>query len=220
MGSVQLEALPKELCPQAKQSLRSLMRSQRFNLGEGIFWDHSSLGCLSMVDPEAHNRKVMESIGRIIGMGILALPTFLQKYAGFSKLRGLLHRKKKALVVDDDPVMRKLLVFFLKRHGYECEEIENAFAATSWFENNHADLVTTDIHQGWYMEEKGKQIPRPTGIELLEYLAKQSNQKPSTMIVVSGNMYYSLTYSERAKKAGAKGLLLKPLAEKEFIALV
>ena len=139
--------------------------------------------------------------------------------AGISTLRSLLHRKKKALVVDDDPATRKLLVYFLNRHGYECEESENAFAAMGWFEKNHADLVTTDIHQGWVMKEKGGRIPRPTGLELLEYLAKRPRDKPS-MIVVSGNMTYSPTYAERARKAGAKGMLLKPLDKNEFIALV
>lgn len=129
-------------------------------------------------------------------------------------------RKKKALVVDDEPDVRKVLALLLKQHGYECEEVGNAFAAMSWFENHHADLVTTDIHQGWCMEEEGQRIPRPTGIELLEYLAKRSGQKPSTMIVVSGNMYYSPTYSERARKTGAKGLLSKPFHKEEFLALI
>jgi CheY-like chemotaxis protein len=114
----------------------------------------------------------------------------------------------------------KCLRFFLKQQGYECEEARDAFAAIRWLEHNHADLVTTDIHQGWCMEEKGKRIPRPTGIELLEYLAELPGQKPPTMIVVSGNMYYSPTYSERARKAGAKGLLSKPFDKKEFLDLV
>ena len=153
-------------------------------------------------------------------MGILAPPTLLQKYFGYSKLRDLLGRKKKALVVDDESYFREVLALLLKQHGYECEEVGNAFAAMSWFENNHADLVTTDIHQGWCMEEEGKWIPRPTGIELVEYLSKKPGEKPSTMIVVSGNMYYSPTYSERARKAGAKGLLSKPFDKKAFIPLL
>jgi YesN/AraC family two-component response regulator len=65
------------------------------------------------------------------------------------------------------------------------------------------------------MEEKGERIPRPTGLELLEYLAKRPGDKPS-MIVVSGNLTYSPTYAERAKKAGAKGTFLKPLQQQEI----
>jgi two-component system response regulator PilR (NtrC family) len=158
----------------------------------------------------------------VIGMGIraLPLPAFLQQYSRLSNLRSLWSRKKKALVVDDEPDARKVLVLHLTRHGYECEEVGNAFAAMSWFEHNHADLVTTDIHQGWCMEDEGKWMPRPTGIELVEYLAKRSGPKPPIMIVVSGNMDYSPTYSERARKAGAKGVFSKPLDKKEFLALI
>ena len=111
-------------------------------------------------------------------------------------------------------------MFYLTRHAYECEEVRNALAAMSWFEHNHADLVTTDIYQGWCMEEMGEWIPRPMGIELLEYLPKRSEQKPSTMIVVSGNMDYSPAYAERARKAGAKGLFSKPFEKKEFLVLL
>ena len=128
--------------------------------------------------------------------------------------------KKKALVVDDEPDGRKVLVLLLKRQGYECEEAKNAFEAMSWFEHNHADLITTDIHQGWCMEEDGKWIPRPTGIELLEYLSKKSAEKPPIMIVVSGNLTYSPTYSERARKAGAKGLFSKPFKAEELLVLI
>jgi CheY-like chemotaxis protein len=122
--------------------------------------------------------------------------------------------------VDDEADMRKVLMLLLKRQGYECEEVGNAFAAMHWFENNHADLVITDIHQGSCMQDKGKWIHQPTGIELLEYLSNKSGEKPSIMIVVSGNMYYNPTYSERARKAGAKGLLSKPFDKNELLTLI
>jgi len=48
----------------------------------------------------------------------------------------------------------------------------------------------------------------------------KSGEKPSTLIVVSGNMYYSPTYSERARKAGAKGLFSKPFKKEELLALI
>lgn len=153
-------------------------------------------------------------------MRIFKSPGYLQSYPGLFNHRDSLIHEKKALVVDDDRECRKTLLYFLKRQGYECEEVGNAFEAMSWFEHNHANLVTTDIHQGWCMEEEGERIPRPTGIELVEYLAQRSGSKPSTIIVVSGNMHYSPSYAERARKAGAKGLLVKPLDKNEFLALL
>lgn len=153
-------------------------------------------------------------------MGTFTSPDFLQNSSGHFKHKDSLSHKKKALVVDDEPECRKILINFLKQQGYECEEVGNAFEAMSWFEHSHANLVTTDIHQGWCMEEEGERIPRPTGIELVEYLAKRSGPKPSTIIIVSGNMHYRPAYSERARKAGAKGLLEKPLDKNGFLALL
>ena len=150
----------------------------------------------------------------MVVQSILKIPRIL-----FTVLTPRKHSKR-ALIVDDCSMTRHLMREVVEKEGFECEEAANAFEAAKWFEDHEADLVTTDIHQGWRMEENGEWIPRPTGLELVEALANRKNRKPPIMIVASGSIYFDPTYSERARKAGAKGLFCKPWDRKEFLTVI
>lgn len=51
----------------------------------------------------------------------------------------------KILVVEDDSLIRQLIVKHLSKNGYEALEAENGKKAVELFETQHIDLVVTDI---------------------------------------------------------------------------
>ena len=53
--------------------------------------------------------------------------------------------KKTILVVEDEKLSRKLIVGTLINHGFECLTAENGQYALDILENNHCDLILTDL---------------------------------------------------------------------------
>ena len=53
--------------------------------------------------------------------------------------------KKTILVVEDERLSRKLIAGTLINHGLECLTAENGQYALDILENNHCDLILTDL---------------------------------------------------------------------------
>ena len=63
------------------------------------------------------------------------------------------------LVVEDDPLVRELLVEALREHGYEVIHAANGEQALAWCKKRIADVLVTDIRlpggvDGWQIAER------------------------------------------------------------------
>jgi len=104
--------------------------------------------------------------------------------------------KKKIIIVDDHPIMRKGLVSTLEtEQGYEVtaqfERAEDAILAISKYK---PDLLIVDIS-----------LPGMSGLELIKNVIFQDSKQK--MLVIS--RHEESIYAERSLRAGAKGYMMK-----------
>jgi DNA-binding NarL/FixJ family response regulator len=104
--------------------------------------------------------------------------------------------KKKILIVDDHPIMRKGLASTLEsEHGYEIAfQLERAEEVLDLLDQHDVDLMIIDVS-----------LPGMNGIELVKNVIFQ---KPNQKMLVISRHDESL-YAERALRAGAKGYIMK-----------
>lgn len=101
------------------------------------------------------------------------------------------------LVVDDDPVMRQVLVRRLERLGHAVVETENGSEALRILRAEPVDLILTDLR-----------MPEMGGTELLEHLKGDTALREIPTIMISGTDNSSEVI--RAIELGAEDFLPKP----------
>jgi YesN/AraC family two-component response regulator len=107
---------------------------------------------------------------------------------------------KRILVVDDNTLMRKLIVNAFKRDDLEFYEASDGTEGLRMLTERHYDLVVTDII-----------MPNMEGIELI--LETKHHFPGLNIIAISGGEPF---YLYMAKKLGIQGIFTKPLNQKEF----
>jgi len=100
------------------------------------------------------------------------------------------------MVVDDEVSLRKVLVRNLKLIGYKTYEAGNGNEALEVLDNNHVDLIITDVR-----------MPEADGVFLLEKVMERESFKPQIVLVTG---CAEITREEATKK-GALDLLDKPI---------
>ncbi|KJR96770.1 MAG: response regulator receiver protein [Desulfobulbaceae bacterium BRH_c16a] len=101
------------------------------------------------------------------------------------------------LVVDDDPVIRRLLEQRLKNEGFIVEVAEDGYAAERTLRQKYFDVVLTDL-----------MMPGDIGgIEVLE-IAKDLNSKTEVLLITA---HSSVNTAVEAMKKGAIDYLEKPI---------
>lgn len=101
------------------------------------------------------------------------------------------------LVVDDDPVIRRLLEQRLIKENYEVLLAENGSNGTALLSNNHIDVVLTDL-----------MMPGDIGgIEVLEF-AKELERNIEVILITA---HSSVNTAVEAMKKGASDYLEKPI---------
>jgi CheY-like chemotaxis protein len=136
---------------------------------------------------------------------------FLVKNSPFSansasprlKLRKIMDGKK-ILLVEDNPVNRRLAVFLLRAHGYEVREATTAQEALEMLEKERADLIVMDI-----------QLPGMDGLEATKKLKQQPNTADIPVVAVTS--YAMKGDREKALAAGCAGYVTKPIDKNIFI---
>jgi len=103
--------------------------------------------------------------------------------------------KKRILVVDDDQVIRDLIISFLTFSGYEASGAQNGQEGLDIVLSHHPDLVITDIH-----------MPLMNGFQLLKAIKKIGPDIP--VIFITGYAHLRRFFSEQS--ARADGFLEKP----------
>jgi two-component system, NtrC family, response regulator PilR len=99
------------------------------------------------------------------------------------------------LVVDDEPVLRDLLVRFYSTIGYTAGSVASGEEALTFLQNGNIDLVVTDI-----------QLPGMSGTELI---AKMKENFPDVPIMaITG--YSDISIAVNVLKTGACDFIIKP----------
>ncbi len=111
--------------------------------------------------------------------------------------RGLPMKNLSILVVDDDPVIRRLLEQRLKKENYQVEVAEDGYAAEKILRKQFFDVVLTDL-----------MMPGAIGgIEVLE-IAKEINSQTEVVLITA---HSSVNTAVEAMKKGAIDYLEKPV---------
>lgn len=111
----------------------------------------------------------------------------------------------KILIVDDEDVLRMLLMDTLEFEGFEVEEAEDGLEGLQKIQETDYDLVLLD-----YM------MPHLTGMELLEKLQPLELDVPIVMLTAKAQQ----ADQEAALSKGAYGFMPKPFSPAELVSLV
>ena len=106
------------------------------------------------------------------------------------------------LVVDDEEMMRNLLVSLLSKHGHECETAKDGIEALEKIKNKSFDSAVIDIV-----------MPLMDGITLTQELLKLFPNLP--VMIMTGHA--DDQFAESAIAAGAREFIKKPFSIDEFI---
>ena len=115
---------------------------------------------------------------------------------------------KKALVIDNSPIITKIIKNFLVQTGFNKGNIFAAHdrnMAMMMFDLENFDLVISGIH-----------LKDSSGIELLKEIREKSNdnQKKTPFLIISSEKQE--TYQEILDKHQASGYLKKPFTQDQF----
>jgi len=102
----------------------------------------------------------------------------------------------KILLADDDENLRKGLINFLQREGFEIVPVPNGKLALEAATQNRFDLIISDV-----------QMPEMSGLELLENLRKKNIQTPIIIITA----FATVENAVKAMQIGADDYVTKPL---------
>jgi two-component system, chemotaxis family, chemotaxis protein CheY len=112
--------------------------------------------------------------------------------------------KKRVLIVDDEPAVRRTVRGVLESSGFECAESENGASALAWLEQNHVDVVIADYH-----------MPIMSGLTLLERVTGTFNGKTPRVILLSGVIEEK--HKHKAMGLGAYAIIDKPCNFRELV---
>ena len=110
----------------------------------------------------------------------------------------------KVLVVEDEDIIRKNIVSFIKRLSPDFEVVgdaKNGLQALDIYKEKEPDIVITDIL-----------MPQMDGIQLIEKLRKDN--RDISFIIISG--YDEFTYAQSAMRLDVSDYLLKPFLPQQL----
>jgi two-component system chemotaxis response regulator CheY len=113
---------------------------------------------------------------------------------------------KKILVIDDSPTVRQQVGLALAQAGFQVIEAVDGYDAISKVDATVAMLIC-DVN-----------MPRMNGLEMLEKLRTDARWQKLPVVMLTTEGQPGLI--ERAKKAGAKGWIIKPFKAELLVAAV
>ncbi len=106
--------------------------------------------------------------------------------------------RKKVLIVDDSETIRQQVAVALEAAGFGIVEAQDGIDGLECLEQHELCMVILDIN-----------MPRMNGLELLERMRENPKHASIPVLMLTTEAQHSMI--ERAKKAGAKGWLIKPV---------
>jgi putative nucleotidyltransferase with HDIG domain len=113
-------------------------------------------------------------------------------------------RENRILIIDDDPVTRKLLAQILKKN-YQCEEAESAEEALQKIREKEFSIILSDIV-----------LPKMNGVDLIPHIKSIS---PNTLIILVSSKQ-AIDYALKAFRLGAFDYITKPFDWEQIEAVV
>jgi two-component system response regulator VicR len=110
--------------------------------------------------------------------------------------------KKRILLAEDDPVMRRLMELQLDDAGYDVVSVEDGRQALLYLQQEDFDLVISDII-----------MPFVSGLELLESVRK--SEKDTAIVLCSALKSHNAM--AKAFEIGANGFIAKPFESNHLI---
>jgi len=86
--------------------------------------------------------------------------------------------KGEILIVDDNPVRRKVLADFLNTLGYNFKEAENGKQAIALFKEAHFDMIFMDLH-----------MPEMDGVETTKFIRKEFSFPKNRVKIIANTVY-------------------------------
>lgn len=115
---------------------------------------------------------------------------------------------KRVLVVDDSRSVREQVALSLGQAGFEVVEAQDGMEGASKIaEDRKIGLVICDVN-----------MPRMNGLEMVEMVKRDAQNAALPIIMLTSEGQPSLI--ERAKKAGAKGWIVKPFKPELLVTAV
>lgn len=111
----------------------------------------------------------------------------------------------KILIVEDDDATRSLMTMVIKKQGHETISAPDGLEGLKAFKTFQPDIVFADI-----------QMPNMDGLEMLEKLRKID----SNALVIINSTLDSPQYTLKALRLKANDYLVKPVMEKDIIAIL
>ncbi|MFO7798531.1 MAG: response regulator [Rhodohalobacter sp.] len=108
------------------------------------------------------------------------------------------------LLIEDDPVISKLIEFKLKRNNYKFELRENGFSGFEAIKELKPDLVILDI-----------MLPSVNGLEVLRKIREDKDLDNIRVIMLSASM--KMKDKKLAFEQGVKDYIVKPFETDELI---
>jgi len=112
---------------------------------------------------------------------------------------------KKILLVEDNPVNRRLAMFLLRSQGYQVREATSAQEAFAILRTEQFDLIVMDI-----------QLPGMDGLEATKKL--KAEPAIANIPVIAVTSYAMSGDREKALAAGCSGYVTKPIDKTIFLA--
>jgi CheY-like chemotaxis protein len=112
---------------------------------------------------------------------------------------------QKVLVVDDDPIMHRVLKHYLERNGYEMINANNGRQAIEMATSELPQLIVLDVR-----------MPEMGGLAALRELRETESTKAIPVIVVTVNADRSTLMESQV--SGASAFLAKPFRPSELLA--
>jgi CheY-like chemotaxis protein len=111
---------------------------------------------------------------------------------------------EKILLVEDNPVNRRLAEFLLRTQGYEVLQAETAQEAFRLIKRSRPDLIVMDI-----------QLPGIDGLEATKKLKEDPATRDIPVLAVTS--YAMKGDREKALSAGCVGYITKPIDKTTFV---
>lgn len=116
-------------------------------------------------------------------------------------------QRRRILLADDDPPLRKVIGKILTQAGYEVITVEDGLSAVEKTRNARPDLVITDVL-----------MPKMNGFQVCKAIKEFS---PPTKVILLSGIYSKPSYRHQARKEyGADELLPKPFEVSTLLARV
>ena len=112
------------------------------------------------------------------------------------------------LVIDDDPVLRRVVTLALEAAGHSVLRCENGRKAVAYLQHDRADLLITDIV-----------MPEMDGVETLR-AARQLDPNLPILAISGGGSFDPKDYLGIAQAFGATAILPKPFRPADLVEMV